>query len=76
MEAETTIEAVLKQCTEELMGLPGVVGTGEGRRDGKPCVAVFVTRKTPTVVVRIPSELGGYPVEVEKTGEFGALGSL
>ncbi len=68
-----TIEDVLKEHTEELMSIPGVVGTGEGLCDGNPCVKVFVIEFTPKLEQKILNILEGYPVEVEETGEFKAL---
>jgi PBP1b-binding outer membrane lipoprotein LpoB len=35
---EKTIEAVLKEHTDTLMSLPGVVGTAQGECAGKPCI--------------------------------------
>ena len=68
-----TIEEVLKEHTDELMSIPGVVGTAEGLCDGNPCIKVFVIEITPELEQKIPEELEGYPVEVEETGEFEAL---
>jgi hypothetical protein len=63
---------VLKERTGELMAVPGVVGTGESLRDGKPCIVVMVVARTPEIDKRIPKELEGYPVRVEVTGEIRA----
>ena len=72
---ERTIEEVLKEHTDSLMSLPGVVGTAQGRCEGKPCIKVFVAKKTPQPLRQIPSSLEGYLVAVEETGEFQALDS-
>lgn len=72
---ERTIEEVLKEHTNSLMSLPGVVGTGQGLCDGEPCIKVFVAKKTPELLRQIPSSLEGYLVAVEETGEFQALDS-
>lgn len=40
-----TIEEVLKEHTEELMSLPGVVGTAQGLYNNKPCLKVYVIEK-------------------------------
>jgi hypothetical protein len=63
---------VLEEHAPALMALPGVVGVGVGEREGAPCLRVFVARRTPEIATAIPAELGGYPVEVEETGEFHA----
>ena len=68
-----TIQTVLKENTDKLMGLPGVVGTGLGECSGKPCIKVFVAKKTPDLLKQIPSTLEGHLVEVQETGEFRAL---
>ena len=68
-----TIEEVLKEHTDELMSIPGVVGTAEGLCDGSPCIKVFVIEITPELEQKILNILEGYPVEVEETGEFEAL---
>ena len=70
---DKTIAAVLKGHTDRLMALPGVVGTAQGERDGEPCIHVYVVKKTPELLKRIPSALEGYTVEVKETGEIRAL---
>jgi hypothetical protein len=62
------IEEVLKEYTDELMSIPGVVGTGQGLCDDKPCIKVFVIKKTPDLEEKIPSELEGYRTKIEETG--------
>ena len=69
-----TIEDVLKQQTDRLMSLPGVVGTAQGLFEGKPCIKVYIAEKTPELEQQIPNVLSGYPVVVEATGEIKALG--
>lgn len=68
-----TIEEVLKEHTEELMSLPGVVGTAQGLCDDKPCIKVYVIEKTPELAQKIPDNLEGYKVMIEETGEIRAL---
>lgn len=68
-----TIEQVLKEHTPELMAQPGVVGTAQSLCAGRPCIRVFVIRKTPGLQEKIPQELEGYPVMLEETGEIRAL---
>ena len=67
------IEAVLAEHTDDLMALPGVVGTGQGECEGVPCIRVFVAQSTDTLLQQVPSMLEGYTVEVQETGEFRAL---
>ncbi len=68
-----TIEAVLKEHTDSLMSIPGVVGTAQGLCAGKPCIKVYVVKKTPDLVKQIPSTLEGYEVTIQETGEIRAL---
>ena len=70
---EKTIEAVLKEHTDSLMALPGVVGTTIGEYAGKACIKVYVEKKTPELLKQIPSAIEGYTVAVQETGEIRAL---
>ena len=67
------IEQALRQHSDELMSLPGVVGTGQSLCDGQPCIKVFVVNKTPALEQKIQEILEGYPVAIQVTGEFRAL---
>ena len=67
------IEAVLKEHTEGLMSLAGVIGTALGEHAGEPCIKVFVERETADVLEQIPSALEGYRVVVQGTGAIRAL---
>lgn len=67
------IEEVLGVRTPALMALPGVVGTAQGLCQGRPCIMIYVTRKTPELAREVPQSLDGYPVVVEETGKFEAL---
>lgn len=68
-----SIETVLRENTESLMSLPGVVGTAQGLCADKPCIKVYVVKKTPDLMKQIPSTLEGYSVEIQETGEIKAL---
>ena len=67
------IKKVLEEHTNELMSIKGVIGTAEGLCNGKPCIKVYVIKKTRQLTQRIPTTLEGYPVVIEETGEFRAL---
>jgi hypothetical protein len=67
-----TIEAVLKKHTAKLMSIPGVVGTGQGICDDKPCIKIFVIEKTPALTQQIPKIIEGFPVDLEESGEVRA----
>jgi len=68
---EKTIQQVLRDHTDSLMSLPGVVGTGQGECDGQPCILVFLAENDPEVRMQIPSAIEDYPVDVRVTGKFG-----
>jgi hypothetical protein len=63
-----TISQVLSQHTKEWMQLPGVTGTGEGEKDGKPAVIIFVEHSSKELQAKLPQEMNGYPVVIEETG--------
>lgn len=65
-----SIKEVLKRHTEKLMSIQGVIGTGEGRENGTPCIRVFVSKLTPELREKIPDRLDGYPVSLKETGMF------
>lgn len=71
-----SIEEVLEEHTEEWMAVPGVVGTGIGRCDGEPCIRVFVVERTAEIEQAIPSEVEGYAVDIEETGQVRARDSV
>lgn len=68
-----TIEEVLRAHTGQLMSLPGVVGTAQGLCSGRPCIKVYIVKKSAELVRNIPDTIEGYPVMVEESGEFKAL---
>lgn len=69
---EKSIEQVLRENTDRLMSLSGVVGTAQGQRSGKPCIYVYVTESSPALLKHIPSEIDGYQVEIQVSGVFQA----
>ena len=71
---EKTIEDVQQEHTEEWMSIPGVVGTAIGEFEGKPCIRVFVAEKTKEVMEKVPSEIEGFRVIIDETGEIRARG--
>jgi len=71
---EKIIEQVLAEHTDEWMAIPGVEGTAIGLFEGKPCIKVFSSRKAEQLRPQIPLAVEGYPVIIEETGIFRALG--
>ena len=68
-----TIESVLKENTDRLMSLPGVVGIAQGLCEGKPCIKVLIIKKTCDIMNRIPFKIDGYRVMVQEVGKFRSL---
>jgi len=67
------IHQVLQKHAEALMSIPGVCGTAVGEQAGRPCIRVFVVRRTDALDARLPDELEGFPVVVSETGPLRAL---
>ena len=70
---EKTIEQVLKERTDQWMAIPGVEGMAIGLFEGKPCIRILSSVSPQQLRTSIPSTVGGYPVIIERTGEFRAL---
>ncbi len=62
------IAEVLAEHTSAWMKLPGVTGTGEGLKDGKPAILIFVDSLTDSVRSQLPQTSEGYPVVIKETG--------
>jgi len=69
MSAEAVGKA-LKKHRDELMSLPGVVGTGQGLCDNQPCIRVSVTKHSPDLEEKVKTILKGCPFLIQETGRF------
>jgi hypothetical protein len=67
------LEATLRRRGGDIASLPGVAGVAQGRQAGRPCIRVFLETDDSSVAERIPSEVEGYPVVVERPGPLRAL---
>ena len=65
-----TVKAVKRKHEERLMGLPGVVGVGIGRKEGRDCICVYVTDDNPKILAALPRTLEEIPVEIIVSGSF------
>jgi len=54
-----TIEEVLKEHSNKLMSINGVVGTAQSLCEGQPCIKVLVSEKTVKLEQKIPKTLEG-----------------
>ncbi len=68
-----SIEQALKENTNHWMSIPGVEGVAIGEYKGKSCIRIFTSVDPKNLQGKIPSNVEGYPVIVEKTGPFGAI---
>jgi hypothetical protein len=64
------IQEALEKHKDELMSLPGVVGTGQSLCDNQPCIKVFVVKHSPDLEKQVKTILKGYPVVIQETGRF------
>jgi hypothetical protein len=65
--AVTHAKEVQKRHADSLMSIPGVKLVGVGEREGDPTIKVLVEEGTPEREKRIPEEIEGIKVEVERT---------
>jgi hypothetical protein len=65
-------KAVRDRHEDELMKIPGAVGTGIGMSEepGQPSIVVYVNKKTPQTDAATPKEVEGVPVKVIENGGF------
>jgi len=64
------VKAVKRKHEERLMSLPGVVGVGIGRKEGRDCICVYVTDDNPKILAALPRTLEEIPVQVIVSGSF------
>ena len=67
------IQQVLADHSPQWMATPGVVGAGIGLCEDRPCIKIFVAKKSDRLAEEIPSTVEGYRVVVEESGPFRAL---
>ncbi len=63
---------VLQRHTDSLMAIPGVVGAGQGEKNGAPTIYIMVERMTDSLRRALPDSIEGYAVDVHVTGEIKA----
>ena len=67
--ADKPIEQVLKEHTDELMKISGVVGTAQTLCDGEPCILVMAAARTPEVEQKAADVEGVSGAKVEVVWE-------
>ncbi len=73
--SDEIIRDVIKRHTDKLMAINGVVGVGEGRHQGTPCILLFVVDKNSGQLKHLPDNIEGYLLKIEESGEFRAFGN-
>ncbi|HET9581557.1 MAG TPA: hypothetical protein VFP76_01935 [Gemmatimonadota bacterium] len=68
-----TLDAARQALTDSVIDLPGVAGVGIGECDGRPCLKVFIERRSDELEALIPRSMEGIPVDIEVTGEIRPL---
>jgi hypothetical protein len=72
MMSKSAIKDTIKKHAGELMNIQGVVGVAEGRSQGRPCILVFVQKKTKELRSKVPKSLEGFPIRMEQSGDIEA----
>ncbi|MEP7234045.1 MAG: hypothetical protein ABI778_01995 [Ignavibacteriota bacterium] len=67
-----TITEVLSKHTTEWLKISGVLGTGEGRSEDKPCITIFCEHTSSAIRKKIPNQVDGYRVVFQTTGTIKA----
>ncbi len=62
------IIAAQESLTDEILSVPGVVGTAIGESDGRLCLKVMVAARSQELLQKIPSRYRGYKVILQETG--------
>jgi hypothetical protein len=69
-ETRRPITEVLSAHTAEWMKLPGVIGTGETKKDDQPAIMIFIDTLTDELRSKLPSQVDGYSVVIEQSGKI------
>lgn len=72
--ADRPIEDVLRDNTDRLMNIEGVVSVGQALCKETPCIRVGVRALTDSLRRQIPDSLEGHPVDVHELGTVRPLG--
>jgi hypothetical protein len=63
------IQDALEEANE-WMDIEGVEGTGQGQKDDKDCIIVFVSRPQSEFSAQIPKEFKGFLVVFQESGQI------
>lgn len=68
-----SIKKAKSRLEQELLKDKNVQGVGITEERGEPVILVYAVRKSKVLMDKLPSEVEGYKVKVEVTGEIKAL---
>lgn len=60
----SAIEAAVARNIDTLTAIPGVVNVDSATCDAGPCIRITVTRRTQSLIAKLPASVEGYPVTV------------
>lgn len=64
----SNFKMILEEAQQEWMDLEGVQAVGEGKKNGKPCIDVFISDKSGEIERTIPSVYKSVPVTIRESG--------
>lgn len=65
---ENNFQNVLQEAQEAWMKIEGVVAVGQGKKDQKDCIDVYIARNSDEIKKEIPSEYKDIPVVFRESG--------
>lgn len=68
--SDKPIGQVQAEHTMPWMRIPGVVCSAIGLHEGRPCILIMASVDPDWIQPQIPRGMEGYPVVIEKTGDF------
>lgn len=72
-EGQRPLDQVIGQVSKEWILLPGVVSVAQGEYEGRPCILVLCTCSPSQLRSKIPDNVEGYRVIIQKTDSIKAL---
>ena len=59
---------ILEEAQQEWIDLKGVQAVGEGKKNGKPCIDVYVSETSAEIERTIPTVYKSVPVNIRESG--------
>lgn len=63
-----SLAVVIREYSDQLLAVPGVLGISKGLRNGEPCLQILVEKDTADQHNRYPHTIEYYPVVIKVTG--------